>query len=121
MTEITISEYSGFCFGVKRAVDMINEKLDTSNKKLYCLGNGANLETVYQKSYDENGEAYLMEAGVRDPQAEIDSHAQEVDIYNILAKAKTDPTVLARRAAEYGDASVIPETFTEAKRLKASI
>jgi len=82
---------------------------------------GAIKETVYQKSYDENGEAYLMEAGIRDVQAEIDSHAQEVDIYNILAKAKTDPTVLARRAAEYGDASIIPETFTEAKRLKAEL
>lgn len=82
---------------------------------------GSKEEIVFQKSFDENGEAYLMEAGIRDVQAEIDSHAQEVDIYNILAKAKTDPTVLSCRAAEYGDASIIPETFTEAKRLKAEL
>ena len=36
--EIEISEYSGFCFGVKRAVDMINESLDTSEKPIFCLG-----------------------------------------------------------------------------------
>ncbi len=48
MTEITISEYSGFCFGVKRAVDMINEKLDTSDKELYCLG-----ELIHNRLFTE--------------------------------------------------------------------
>ncbi len=38
MADITISEYSGFCFGVKRAVDMINEHLEKSERKIYCLG-----------------------------------------------------------------------------------
>ncbi len=48
MTEITISEYSGFCFGVKRAVDMINEKLDVSNKQIYCLG-----ELIHNRLFTE--------------------------------------------------------------------
>jgi 4-hydroxy-3-methylbut-2-enyl diphosphate reductase len=38
MTEIKISEYSGFCFGVKRAVDMINASIDSRDKKIFCLG-----------------------------------------------------------------------------------
>ncbi len=38
MPEITISEYSGFCFGVKRAVDMITDGLESSDSPIYCLG-----------------------------------------------------------------------------------
>lgn len=38
MVDIRISEYSGFCFGVKRAVDMINDQLQSSDKTVYCLG-----------------------------------------------------------------------------------
>ena len=38
MAEIKISEYSGFCFGVKRAVDMINASIDVRDKKIFCLG-----------------------------------------------------------------------------------
>ncbi len=48
MADITISEYSGFCFGVKRAVDMINERLDVSGKKLYCLG-----ELIHNRLFTE--------------------------------------------------------------------
>ncbi len=48
MAEITISEYSGFCFGVKRAVDMINERLDSSDKKIYCLG-----ELIHNRLFTE--------------------------------------------------------------------
>jgi len=48
MADITISEYSGFCFGVKRAVDMINERLDASGKKLYCLG-----ELIHNRLFTE--------------------------------------------------------------------
>ncbi|MBO4452770.1 MAG: 4-hydroxy-3-methylbut-2-enyl diphosphate reductase, partial [Clostridia bacterium] len=35
---ITISPYSGFCFGVKRAVDMIEKSLSEGGKRIYCLG-----------------------------------------------------------------------------------
>ena len=38
MVDIRISEYSGFCFGVKRAVDMINDQLQSSDKTVFCLG-----------------------------------------------------------------------------------
>ena len=38
MSDIRISEYSGFCFGVKRAVDMINASLSDGKRKIFCLG-----------------------------------------------------------------------------------
>ncbi len=56
MAEITISEYSGFCFGVKRAVDMINKSLETSGKQIYCLG-----ELIHNRIFNET----LVERGVR--------------------------------------------------------
>ncbi len=55
MTEITISEYSGFCFGVKRAVDMITNRLETSGKTIYCLG-----ELIHNRLFNET----LREKGV---------------------------------------------------------
>ncbi len=48
MTNIKISEYSGFCFGVKRAVDMINESLESSGKQIFCLG-----ELIHNRIFNE--------------------------------------------------------------------
>lgn len=48
MTEIKISEYSGFCFGVKRAVDMINASIEASDKKIVCLG-----ELIHNRLFNE--------------------------------------------------------------------
>ena len=49
MTEITVSEYSGFCFGVKRAVDMINKSLDEGSGRIYCLG-----ELIHNRIFNES-------------------------------------------------------------------
>lgn len=49
MTDIKVSEYSGFCFGVKRAVDMINNSLDTTDKRIYCLG-----ELIHNRIFNES-------------------------------------------------------------------
>ena len=48
MTEIRISEYSGFCFGVKRAVDMISKSLDEGGR-IYCLG-----ELIHNRIFNES-------------------------------------------------------------------
>lgn len=55
MADIRISEYSGFCFGVKRAVDMINESLTSSGKQIYCLG-----ELIHNRIFTET----LVKRGV---------------------------------------------------------
>ncbi len=56
MAEIRISEYSGFCFGVKRAVDMINKSLDASEGQICCLG-----ELIHNRIFNDS----LKERGVR--------------------------------------------------------
>ena len=56
MAEIRISEYSGFCFGVKRAVDMINKSLDAQEGQICCLG-----ELIHNRIFNES----LKERGVR--------------------------------------------------------
>ena len=56
MADITVSEYSGFCFGVKRAVDMINKSLEGSEKPIFCLG-----ELIHNRLFNET----LIERGVR--------------------------------------------------------
>ena len=58
MTEIKISEYSGFCFGVKRAVDMINESLESAKKPIYCLGELIH-NPIFNKSLTERGVTFL--------------------------------------------------------------
>ena len=56
MTEIRISEYSGFCFGVKRAVDMINESIENSKASICCLG-----ELIHNRIFNQT----LRDRGVR--------------------------------------------------------
>ncbi len=36
MKEIMIAEHSGFCFGVKRAIEKTEEQLDKEGKALIC-------------------------------------------------------------------------------------
>lgn len=36
--EIIIGKTSGFCYGVKTAVDQATEEVESSNEKIYCLG-----------------------------------------------------------------------------------
>ena len=46
---VRISEYSGFCFGVKRAVDMIEKSIAASDKKIFCLG-----ELIHNPGFNES-------------------------------------------------------------------
>ncbi len=55
MSEIRISEYSGFCFGVKRAVDMINASIDNRDKRIFCLG-----ELIHNRIFNQT----LIDRGV---------------------------------------------------------
>ena len=55
MADIRISEHSGFCFGVKRAVDMINKSLEEDGRGIYCLG-----ELIHNRIFNES----LVKRGV---------------------------------------------------------
>ena len=73
MAEIKISEYSGFCFGVKRAVDMINASIDVRDKKIFCLG-----ELIHNRIFNQT----LTDRGVTFISAEdIDSLPKDALVF----------------------------------------
>ncbi|MBR6563522.1 MAG: bifunctional 4-hydroxy-3-methylbut-2-enyl diphosphate reductase/30S ribosomal protein S1 [Clostridia bacterium] len=73
MAEIEISEYSGFCFGVKRAVDMINKSLEASSGTICCLG-----ELIHNRIFNET----LKDRGVRFITAdELDSLPDDATVF----------------------------------------
>ena len=53
--EIIIGKTSGFCYGVKTAVDQATEEVESSNEKIYCLG-----ELVHNKHVTNS----LQEKGI---------------------------------------------------------
>lgn len=53
---ITVSKYAGFCFGVKRAADMIEKNLDSTDKNVVTLG-----DLIHNEDYI----AYLSSRGVK--------------------------------------------------------
>lgn len=86
MTEIIVAQNAGFCPGVRRAVNMLEEELDKGNN-VFCLG-----ELIHNKSFNED----LKRRGVKfiTPE-EIDAipqgatvfirtHGEEKDVYKRL-------------------------------------
>lgn len=51
--EITLAKSAGFCFGVKRAVDMVNKAIEEGNKPLYTYGPIIHNETVVRELQDK--------------------------------------------------------------------
>ena len=52
---IKLAKYAGFCFGVKRAMDIVVETAEKSDEKIYTLGPLIHNEQVVE---------YLKEKGV---------------------------------------------------------
>lgn len=98
MADITISEYSGFCFGVKRAVDMINKSLETSDKAICCLG-----ELIHNRIFNES----LVKRGVRFITAEEIEHLPENAVVFLRAHGTVKNIIeqLDARGIEYIDAT----------------
>lgn len=98
MTEITVSEYSGFCFGVKRAVDMINKSIEEQSGRIYCLG-----ELIHNRIFNES----LKKRGVSFITAsEIDSLPEDAVVF-LRAHGTTKQIVehLESRGIRYIDAT----------------
>ena len=38
MIDIKIGKFAGFCFGVKRAIELVDETLDNETGKIYSIG-----------------------------------------------------------------------------------
>lgn len=76
---------------------------------------GSPVKQLYQPKYRDDGTWYLIEAGVHDLYAEIQSHAGSVDIHEILRRfAQGDVGALERIQGAYGDFTQMPTTFAEA-------
>lgn len=98
MAEIRISEYSGFCFGVKRAVDMINASINDRGKKIFCLG-----ELIHNRIFNQT----LIDRGVSFiTNADIDSLPKDALVF-LRAHGTTKQTVekLESLGIEYIDAT----------------
>lgn len=97
--EIIIGKTSGFCFGVKNAVDKATEELTKSKEPVYCLG-----ELVHNKqvtnSLEEKGLVFIDDIDEAKGKTIVRAHGIKKDIYekakklNIELKDLTCPKVL---------------------------
>lgn len=77
-----------------------------------CAGNA--FEPVYSARYDDSGVLILEQVGERDIVAEINSHAESVDINNILLRySRGDTDVLSRVQGFYDDVTDMPRDYKE--------
>lgn len=76
---------------------------------------GTRIKTIYGPKFDDRGVMYLTELGKHNLYAEIQSHAQSVDIHVLLALYHNgDKEALSRVQGAYGDFTEMPTTFAEA-------
>lgn len=76
---------------------------------------GSPVKTLYSPVFDKSGVWHLEESGKHDLYAEIQSHADSVDIHVILQRFQSgDVSVLQRVQGTYGDFTSMPKTFAEA-------
>ena len=97
--EIIVGKTSGFCYGVKNAVDSANEELENSSDVVYCLG-----ELVHNKqvtdSLKEKGLVFIDDIEQAKSKTIIRAHGIKKEIYqkaekqNIELKDLTCPKVL---------------------------
>lgn len=78
-----------------------------------CAGTGG-VEIEYVPHYAPDGTLTVKEVGKHDLYADIQSHADSVDLNNILARyANGDPSALNVRTGNYGDFVGMPKTYAE--------
>lgn len=97
--EIIIGKTSGFCYGVKNAVDQATEELENSSETVYCLG-----ELVHNKqvtnSLKEKGLIFIEDINESNGKTIIRAHGIKKEIYenaerlHIELKDLTCPKVL---------------------------
>ena len=97
--EIIIGKTSGFCYGVKNAVDKANEELDNSSENIYCLGELVHNKQVTNKLQNK-GLIFIEDINEANGKTIIRAHGIKKEIYqkakelNIELKDLTCPKVL---------------------------
>lgn len=75
----------------------------------------------YDKKYriviDERGHKVLKQDGKTNRYEKIQAHAEETSIEVILKRSELDPTVLYKRAGQYGDFTEMPQSLAEAQQM----
>ncbi len=80
---ISLSKYAGFCFGVKRAVDMVNELLDDkSNGKIFSLGEIIHNRHV-MKALEDKGLTVISDSKLED----VCSIASKKNVCTVVIRA----------------------------------
>lgn len=85
------------------------------DKPRFVAEPGSRVKTLYGPIFDDRGVMHLTELGKHNLYAEIQSHAQSVDIHVLLALYNNgDKEALSRVQGAYGDFTQMPTTFAEA-------
>lgn len=80
----------------------------------YFSNAGDRYQTEYSAHYDDDGRLCLEPNGVTDLYAEIQSHAQECDIHNIINRYQLGDTEAFNRAnGFYADVTNLPTSYME--------
>lgn len=78
--EIIIGKTSGFCYGVKNAVDKANEELDNSSENVYCLGELVHNKQVTNKLQNK-GLIFIEDINKANGKTIIRAHGIKKEIY----------------------------------------
>lgn len=91
---IVIAQNAGFCFGVKRAVNLIEEAVISKNKKIFCIG-----EIIHNKIVTESlknrGVEFITRNDIVNLQPEtsivfIRAHGEKKSIIDLLSKSNIE-------------------------------
>ena len=96
MTEVRLAKTAGFCYGVQRAVDMVNKAADEGGRKIYTYGPIVHNETVVEELSkkgvkviaDDKELRDLLERGeLRDAAIVIRAHGAPREIFELIEKS----------------------------------
>lgn len=87
--------------------------LNPPKAKSSCSGNRT--EPIYKERYEENGVRYLVKTGDRNIYDEIQSHKNEADIKNLIARYTAGDMIIIDKMShlEYGDTTKMPKTYMD--------
>lgn len=96
MTEVRLAKTAGFCYGVQRAVDMVNKAADEGGRKIYTYGPIVHNETVVEELSkkgvkvisDDRELKDLLESGeLKDAAIVIRAHGAPREIFELIEKS----------------------------------
>lgn len=103
------------------ATQTIPYKTMYGEKEFKAAPTGTRYDQKYRIEYSKTGHKLIVPDGTTDRYAIIQSHSEECNIENIIAKSKLDPSVLNRKVGQYGDFTKMPKSLAEAQNMIVGI